>query len=503
MTRDDGFRISRREFVGSVAGTFAGLVGLPALASVRELVEKEKLNVLFIMSDQHNARALGCYGNPDVLTPNLDGLARDGVRFDKAFCQTPQSCPSRMSILTGRYAHSHGLRSNGVLEPEEETTTADILRESGYSTGAIGKMHVFSRLSKLGFDHQVDMIEYLAFLKKEGQPNFMASGDWLDFKISGPVGISHADNDHHRPGFWASETVKFLRANRERPFCAWYSFYGPHTPITPSRKWGEMYDPAKLTLPGNFDSRPEKVSWRMEAAHRNFRKMDELDHRRTLAYYYGLVSQIDYNIGTVLDELERLGLAERTLVIYTADHGEMMAEHGTWTKGTGCFDATVRVPLILRLPGVLSKGKTVSELVGSIDLMPTILEMTGQRVPDKVQGKSLLPLTKGESVKWRDVIFSEGGYPGRGHGVSTMARTQTHKYVRHTRGEQLFEELFDLERDPWERDNKAEDPDYADVKGELIKAMDEWEANTDHAPMYPILSKEKQKEYREHPERRP
>jgi len=497
--------ITRREFIkGAAAGAaVGGLFGLGACATGRKAVKGEDLNVLFIMSDQHNARALGCYGNPDVLTPNMDRIAGEGVRFDKAFCQTPQSCPSRMSILTGRYAHSHGVRVNGVLEPEGLTTVAGILREAGYSTGAVGKMHVFSRLSKLGFDLQVDMIEYLAFLKKEGQPNFTASGDWLDFKISGPVGITHSDNDHHRPGFWAGEMVKFLRANKDRPFCAWCSFYGPHTPITPSRPWAEMYDPDKLTLPGNFGSRPEKVSRRLETAQRNFRRMDERDHRQTLAYYYGLVSQIDYNIGVVLDELERLGLAEKTIVVYTADHGEMMAEHSTWTKGTGCFDATVRVPLIIRLPGALPRGKVVRELVGSIDLMPTLLDMTGRPVPGKVQGKSLLPLMRGRGRGWRDVVFSEGGYPGRGHGVSSMARTQSHKYVRHTKGEELFEELFDLERDPWETENEIDNPEYAGVRGELLGEMEGWNANTDHAPMYPVMSKERQKELREHPERRP
>ncbi len=498
-------KINRREFIKSaVAGTAAAsLFGVAGCTTPQRKRTSENPNILFIMSDQHNARALGCYGNPDVETPNLDRLAASGVRFDKAFCQTPQSCPSRMSILTGRYAHSHGLRSNGVLEPEEETTIAEVLRDSGYATGGVGKMHLFSPWSELGFDHEVDMIQYLQFMKGEGLPNYLASGDWLPLKISGPVGVSHADNDHHRAGFWAAETIKFLRANKDKPFCAWCSFYGPHTPIVPSLPWAEMYDPHKLALPGNFDCRPPKPSWRLRASQSQFRRMDEAAHRHTLAYYYGLISQIDFNIGRVLHELDALGLAEKTIVIYTADHGEMASEFSTWTKGTGCFDATVRVPLILSLPGVLPKGKVVHDLVGLIDLMPTFLELTGHPIPKNVHGRSLLPLIRGHAANWRDVVFSEAGYPGRGHGTNVMARTQTHKYVRHTKKrDQLFQELFDLEHDPWECVNQIENPKYADALADLKQRIDHWNASTEHAPMYPVLSKEKQKELREHPERR-
>jgi arylsulfatase A-like enzyme len=148
-------------------------------------------------------------------------------------------------------------------------------------------------------------------------------------------------------------------------------------------------------------------------------------------------------------------------------------------------------------------GKVAEELVGSIDLMPTLLDMTGRPTPGKVQGKSLLPLMRGRARGWREVVFSEGGYPGKGHGVSSMARTQSHKYVRHTKGEELFEELFDLERDRWERENEIGNPEYAGVRDELLGEIEGWKAKTDHAPMYPMLSKEQQKEFREHPERRP
>jgi arylsulfatase A-like enzyme len=208
---------------------------------------------------------------------------------------------------------------------------------------------------------------------------------------------------------------------------------------------------------------------------------NELLHRRTLACYYGLVSQIDHNIGRVLDELDRLGLAENTIVVYTADHGEMMGEHGCWTKGMQGYDATVRVPLILRLPGVVPAGRKRTELVESIDLLPTLLEAAGLDVPENVQGRSLLPLVRGETSGWRSVAFSEIGVPGRGVRAIT-ARAENDKYVLYrANGETVYEQYFDLADDPWEMSNRAGDARCADAVKRLREALAAWEARTPQA----------------------
>ncbi len=481
-------RISRREFIkGTVAGTAAaGLFGLNACASATKSRERQKLNVLFMMSDQHNARALGCAGNREIQTPNLDRLAGEGWRLPNAFCQTPQSCPSRYTLFTGRYAHSHGCRWNGVREPLDEVTIGEVFKEAGYSTATIGKHHMRNHPTKHGFDTVIDMPQYNQFLKDERQPTAYAKGDWLPFKISGPVGVSDADNDHHPMGFWTAATIKFLREHKDTPFCAWYSFYGPHTPITPSEPWAKMYNPGDLALPGNFDYERSSMPWMLMQAKNQFRKLTEADHRKVLALYYGLVTQVDYNIGRVLAELERLGLADKTIVVYTADHGEMMAEHRAWTKYVLGLDATVRVPMIIRLPGAVTGGKVVNELVGSIDLMPTLCELAGLEYPDKVQGLSMVPLLEGRKVEWRKTIFSEIGYPGRAVGRCSIARTHTHKYVHHENRKQPYEELFDYATDPWETRNVIEDPKHAAVLAALKADMKNWEDTTDHAPMYPI-----------------
>jgi len=443
------------------------------------------------MSDQHNARALGCYGNKEIKTPNMDRLAHQGVRFQNAFTQTGQCCPSRYTIWTGRYAHSHGCRWNGVVEPLEETTIMEVLKKAGYVCGGFGKHHMMNHPTKHGMDVVVDMPDYHRFLKAEGRPFWLKQGQWIQGVRQGgaPVGFTYLDNDHHPAGFWTSKVIDFMRKNKDKPFYIHYSFYGPHTPYVPSKTWADMYDPDKLTLPGNFNTQFENMPSALTKLKKNHEKMSEEVLRKTLAYYYGLISQIDYNIGRVLDELEKLGLADRTMVIYTADHGDMAGEYRTFQKTVANYDATIRIPMIIRLPGVAQAGKVREELVGLVDMVPTLCELTGVKAPEKVQGRTLVPLLKGEPADWRKVIFSEIGYPGHRHGCSVMARTRTHKYVHHDNidGGGPFEELFDMVNDPWETKNEIGNPKYKAVVAQLKKDIKQWERSTDHAPMYPIV----------------
>jgi len=474
-------RGTTRTVTGFAYLTFALAMSFSAVAAERPM------NVLFIMGDQHNAGALGCAGNPDVKTPNLDRIAREGVRFSNAFCQTGQCCPSRYTIWTGRYAHSHGLRWNGVREPLDDVTIGEILRDAGYATATIGKHHMMHSPSEHGFEHVVDQPQYRAMVERDGQLLSHQRGDWLPINISGPVGRSHADNEHHPSGFWASEAIQFLDAHADGPFCMWLSFYGPHTPIVPSLPWADMYDPATLGLPSNFGEEREDLPDMLTRGRQKFAAaLTPERHREVLAYYYGLVSQIDYNIGRVLDELDRLGLADNTIVVYSADHGEMMGEHCTWTKFTLNYDPTVRIPLLIRAPGIAARGTVVDELVGSVDLMPTLCELTGYDTPDKVQGRSLVPLLRGDDVAWRDVIFSEIGYPGNAAGRCVMARSLTHKYVHHENYGRPFEQLFDMVHDPGEVHNLIDAADQAEPLARLKEAMADWDGATDHAPMYPI-----------------
>lgn len=210
--------LSRREFLA------ASVAGCTMFQRWTHATPARPRNILFIMTDQHNAHALGCYGSREVKTPNMDRLAKEGALFEDAFCQTGQCCPARYSIWTGRYARSHGLYNNGQLENIKEDTIGDILKRKGYKTGTIGKhhMHMDAMPDKHGFDVVIDLPEYRAFLKAEGKAGQDRKGDFLPESVHpgrSRVGACRVDNDYHKAGYWAAQAIDFLRQNKEKPFC--------------------------------------------------------------------------------------------------------------------------------------------------------------------------------------------------------------------------------------------------------------------------------------------
>ena len=472
--------MSRRQFLG------ASLGACTMFQTWTHAKPARPRNILFVMTDQHNVHALGCYGSREVKTPNMDRLAREGTLFEQAFCQTGQCCPARYSIWTGRYARTHGVYYNGQLENPKEDTIADILKRRGYRTGTIGKHHMNMGAvpDRHGFDVVVDIPDYRAFLQSKGKAGQDSKGDFLPEHVHpgrSRVGPCRVDNEHHKAGYWATRALDFMRESKDQPFCLWLSFYGPHTPIMPSEPWASMYDPARVTLPPNHKYDYDYNAPGLKGTQTKSGTFGADLHRKTLAYYYGLVSQIDHNIGRVLDELNRLGLADNTAVVYTADHGEMMREHGAWTKGRQGYDATVRVPLILRCPGVIPAGVRREEPACSIDLLPTLLELTHQPIPKNVQGKSLVAPAKGQPGPWRDTIFSEIG--NSLENMTVIARTANTKYVVYRQNSKVsYEQLFDLEEDPWEMKNQIGNSKYQQVLVTMREKLARWEKETKTVP---------------------
>lgn len=424
---------------------FGSAYAIQGLAS--EPVQVKKPNVLFIMSDQHNALALGCYGNSEISTPNLDRIAKNGVHFQNAFCTTAQCVPSRYSIWTGRYARSTGTYGNGNGQNAGENTVADLFDKAGYVTGTIGKHHM--QMSKENQNHGFNLVSVPGDRAKPVTP--------LPYDEIHPgrseVGESPMPNEKHTCGLVSHEVIQFIDKNKDKPFVLWCSFQGPHTPITPSAPWSRQYDPMKLTLPPNHDSVDWKVPGMEVLINKSGKYSQEIYHKETLAFYYGLISQIDYNIGLILNELDKLGLTENTIIVYTADHGEMMSEHKSWTKGITGYDATVRVPLIIKYPDHFSGGKVNNELVSSIDLLPTFLDLSGQKIPKNIEGKSLVGLMTGNSI-WRDYAFSEIGSSTQNSVITVRGITEKYILFR-KKGKVEYEQFFDLKTDPWEMKNLA------------------------------------------------
>lgn len=436
-----------------------------------EPARAKKPNVIFIMSDQHNANALGCYGNKEVSTPNLDKLAKQGVRFHNAFCQTGQCVPSRYSLWTGRYARSTGTYANGNGQNASENTVADLFGKAGYKTATIGKHHM--RMSNENQNHGFGLVSNPHGHVKPLNP--------LPYDEVHPgrseVGESPLPNEKHTCGLVTGEAIRFVQENKDNPFVLWYSFEGPHTPITPSAPWSTQYDPKKLTLPPNHHSVDDLMPGGSGMISKSGKYTDGFYHNQTLAFYYGLISQIDYNIGLLLEELDKLGLTENTIVVYTADHGEMMSEHMAWTKGLTGYDATIRVPLIIRYSDRFAENREINDLVCSIDLLPTLLDLAGLNIPENIQGKSLDKLVTG-SNDWREYAFSEIG--GSTQNSVITVRGKTEKYVLFRKnGAVEYEQFFDLKNDPWEMTNLANDKKYASDVLRMKSVLKKWEEETE------------------------
>ena len=437
-------------------------------------------NVLIIHADQHRWDCLGAYGNSDIRTPNIDALAADGVRFDNSFCPFPVCTPSRYSLLSSRYVHEHRGWTNHCTLPPGTETFPSILRDAGYRTKAVGKMHFTPTYLDVGFDEMV--------LSEQDGP-----GRWDDdyhraLMAAGLVDLNDLEDqrreyrDHARPEYW--QTFGALPSNlpEEWHTTPWIGnlavdtlegwgpsgnllmagFVKPHHPFDPPQEWCDAYDPDALTLlPGWTDT----CYAHDLALHKGYFPHEDLTEpalRRVMAYYYATIEQIDAQVGRMIALLKRKDLYDNTLIVYTSDHGEYMGYHHLLLKGGYMYEALTRVPLIIKYPGGARAGTTYSGLVNNVDVAPTILGQTGC-VP--VPGMRGLDLA--ENPGGKDVVFCEGG-----RGRQVMARTTTSKLIESERtGVTLF---YDLEKDPCETTDLSADPSRQDEIQALRQAIADW-----------------------------
>ena len=430
-------------------------------------------NLLFLCSDQHQAAASGCYGGSEVLTPHIDEVASSGVRFERAYCQSPVCVPSRGSIITGNYASKHGAKILQDPLPSEARTVAHLFGDQGYSTAAIGKMHFVDESLRHGFRHRVNHATHLARLtREEGQAFSRDQGG-----AGGTTGKASAMPERlFRDTFYAEESVRFLREHRDRPFCLWTSFFMPHTPLVPHRKYWDLYEGRSLTLPERSPT-PLEGGFHghlVRARERGWYQQTDAALGEAIRGYYGNVSQMDANVGRVFDTLRELGLDRNTVVVYTSDHGEMAGAHRMWTKHN-MYEQSVRVPLVIRTPDGDGSGSAREQIVEQADLLPTLAELCGLEVPTGIDGRSFAALVQGGRHVPREFAYSEYYFCRRvftaddrfvGKPPILMVRTGRWKlnYLSWERSE-----LFDLENDPGEFRNVIDDSGNSGVVRELTK----------------------------------
>jgi arylsulfatase A-like enzyme len=449
-------------------------------AAAHLFATEKKPDVLVILTDQWSPRYLS-WENPQVRTPQLDGIAREGMVFDACYTTSPICMPARISLITGLYPHNggHSVWGNALnyfVPPEAAPMFRDIQR-AGYTTAQIGKLHWMTGAGwkgsfasaedyrrALGLDRVVDVSgppdsandrsPYADHLKKLGLLDAVAA-DLKERYVKGefePRASLVKPADYH-DSFVTGAAINFIHEQpKEKPFCLVVSLHSPHPPLDAPGEFATMYDPEKLTLPANV---PESFK-------RERRTIDRTELRRLLANYLGKISLVDFNIGRLIEAMKARGTWDDALVVFTADHGEMMGAHSALTKGV-FYEESARVPLVVRWPGHVKPGRTPA-LAQMFDVYPTIVEAIGGELTPGRFAKSLLPVAIGKTASVRDLAISEiGTLPP----LRLMARDARYKWWA-TESEEF---LFDLQNDPLEMHNLAAAPEHSDALHHMQAAM--------------------------------
>ncbi len=428
--------MNRRHFV-TVAASAPLLAAQPA-----------KPNVLFILADQWRAQALPSAGDPELQAPNLARLAKEGVHFDRVYASYPVCTPSRASMITGRFPHACRMPKNDLLLPREEPSIAAQLKAAGYATGYIGKWH----------------------LDGEERPGFVPPG-WrrrgFDYWAGFNRGHRYYDSIYFRdepkpietkgfePDYQTDLAIGFIRRNKQNPFYLFLSWGPPHTPRNPPPETRSLYDPRQFALREN-----------VPASHAE-------QARQSLAGYYGLCTALDRQIGRLLRTLDEEQLTRDTIVVFTADHGDMLGSQGLDFKNEP-YEESARIPLLIRYPRAFPAGERNSTLISNVDYMPTLLGLCGAEIPESVQGLDHSALLTAGAGSRPASIFAEGKMAGEGEW--RMVVRGYDKLVVDRHGEVTHQ--YNLSNDPYEMNNLKDSREQRLTRDALLALLNDWRKRT-------------------------
>lgn len=436
-----------------------------------------KRNVLLLVADDLNCD-LRSYGHPRVQSPNIDKLAARGVRFERAYCQFPLCSPSRSSFLTGRRPNATRIHTNpraGQFSTDykptpnfreflpDTVTLPQLFRQQGYFVARVGKLYHYGVPAQIGTSGLDDVESWEYFVNPAGRDKAEENriftftpgsfGGTLSWLAAEGTDLEQTD------GLSATAAVSLLEQKRDKPFFLAVGFYRPHTPYVAPKKYFDLYPLDKITLPTLSASDQARLP---EAAYGSARKEQETltdqQRREAIQAYWASTTFMDAQVGRVLEALDRLGLAENTVVVMTSDHGYHLYEHGLWQK-MSLFENSARVPLIVAAPGTKGNGKPAKALAELVDLYPTLADLCGLAPPKYLDGKSLKPVLEDPASNVRDAAFTQirrGDYDGY------SIRTARWRYTLWGDGKK-GEQLFDMESDPAETKNLAADPKHVSL----------------------------------------
>lgn len=455
-----------------------GLMAVLGQAFICPAADPNRPNVVILFVDQLRWSEVGCYGNRGIRTPHLDRLASEGMRFTHAFANFPSCSPARSTLLSGRYARSNGLYANqNTSDPNgrptnRDTTLAEALAGAGYATAMIGKWHLTPTPTTLGFQQS-----WLGGAAGPGD-GYMRSR----WRASGGIGTNHVFEGYtleHESQLAAD----YMRQHREKPFLLYLAPSPPHMPIASlPDAYKQLYRPADMPLRTNVwknGQLPFDERWfRVYLGENDPVSLPAGINLRDLqALYYGQITAVDDWVARVLKAMDDLGLARNSIVLFTSDHGDLLGSHQLFNKNQH-YDEAIRIPMLVRWPGHVKTAVQDRQVISHVDLMPTLLDLCGVKIPATVQGTSLVPVLSGQKT----VIGANVAYIETTANEGVRTRGCVYWCNRQNFGN---EHLFDVEKDPYEMTDLIRSPAGAEVAAALRAKTRQWREQTPSAPPSP------------------
>ncbi len=455
------------------------------------------MNILFICVDQFRFDCLSNLNHPCVKTPNLDALAKKGIQFTSAFASTAPCGPSRASMLTGTYPDTNGVISgNDPITPNDRPILPQHLQAAGMHTALIGKLHLNPIFRDFGFDHfqrsdyffdnydpkAMEDSKYVHWLREKlgtdagnrlVQQFSADEGAFPDDQWRFIVGGNRVDEEHHHTTWMTDQAIEFLNHAPEQPFFLNVSYFGPHQPYACPAPWDTMYDPETIPLPEDFDNdlndKPiisNNGFYQQSLRMRKEQGWTRQTHRKALSAYYGNISMIDHHIGRLLTALCESGHEEDTMIVFTADHGDMAGQFGCYFKSLG-YDGSARVPLIIVDPRSSRKDQRETRAVSLIDLFATFLSVPDATAPHEHESRDLTPLIMDENTNWDDRIF----FKQASHAMLVQGQW---KLLRDQVNGQIVYEFYDRTNLPIDSENLWDDKKHLTIQMQMAQDLNNW-----------------------------
>jgi arylsulfatase A-like enzyme len=439
-------------------------------------MQDHRPNILFIMSDDHAAHAMSCYGSRINQTPNMDRIAQEGMRLDNCFCTNSICAPSRATILTGKYSHLNGVRVLGEKFDGTQQTLPKLLQQAGYQTAIIGKWH-------LGHGGVSDPMGFDYWNVLPGQ------GDYHNPKMY-DMGVERIYEGYVTDIITDLSIDWIKQRNSKQPFMLMCHHKAPHRPWLPDEKHAHLYDAIDIPEPETFND--DYCNRAAAAAAAKMRVENDLTFRdvkaeppaglsaadqkswyyqRYIKDYLRCVASVDDNVGRLLDYLDETGLSENTVVIYTSDQGFFLGDHG-WYDKRFFYEESLRMPFVIRYPKQIQPGSVSHQMILNIDFAPTLLDLAGAAVPSDMQGRSFASILRNEATpNWRISMYYRYYMHLAHHNVYAHYGVRTDRFkliYYYVQGPESPEwELFDLEKDPHELYNVFDDPAYQEIRVQM------------------------------------